>query len=65
MNLATPRAAVEGDKVVPDRRAIHGLVFHPGHEGGRSIGFPLDETDSAVAGFCDMEAELQAANAGA
>jgi hypothetical protein len=64
MNLAAPRSAVEACNIDPDRRAIQGLVFHPGHEGGRRVSFPLDETDSAISGFCDMEAELQAANAG-
>lgn len=62
-NLSTPRAAVEGGNVVPNRRAIQCLVFHPGHEGCRGEGFPLDVTDSSVAGFCDVEAKLQASNA--
>jgi hypothetical protein len=62
-NLATPRAAIEGFDIVPDRRVIQGLVRHPRHEGGRGEGFPLDETNSAVSGFCDVEAELQSANA--
>lgn len=64
-NLATPRAAVEGFDIVPDRRVIQGLVRHPRHEGGRGEGFPLDETNSAVSGFCDVEAKLQSANASA
>jgi hypothetical protein len=63
--LSTPRAAFEGDKVVPDRSAIQGRVSHPRHEGGCSKCFPLDETDSSVSGFCDMDADLQASNAGA
>ncbi len=65
MNLSTPRAAVEGGNVIPDRRLIQGLVFHPCHEGGRREGFPLDVTNRAVSGFCDMQAELQSADAGA
>ena len=65
MNLAAPLAAVEGLDIVPDRRVIQRLVFHPCHEGGRGEGFPLDETNSPVSGFRDMEAELQSANAGA
>jgi len=65
MNAAAPRAAVEGLNIVPDRRAIHGFVFHTRDESGRSVGFPLDETNSAVSGFCDMDAELQAAISGA
>lgn len=65
MNLAAPRSAVEGGNVIPDRRLIQGRVFHPRHEGGCSEGFPLDVTNSLISGFCDMQAELQSANAGA
>lgn len=39
---ATPRSAVEGDNVIPDRRRIQGLFFHPRHERGRGVGFPFD-----------------------
>lgn len=48
VHCATPRAAVEGCDVVPDRRRIQGRVFHPRHEDGCSIGFPLDVTHSAI-----------------
>lgn len=65
MNLAAPRAAVEGSEIAPDRRAIHGLVFHPGHESGRCMGLPLDETDSAISGLCDGEPKLETTIAGA
>lgn len=65
MNAVAPRSAVEGLEVVPDRRLLQGLVLHPGHEGGRSVGFPLDETNSPVAGLGDREAELEPAVAGA
>lgn len=61
MNLAAPRPAVEGSEIVPHRRAIHGLVFHPCHESGRSVGFPLDETDSAIGRLGDRDAELETA----
>lgn len=64
MNPAAPWAAVEGSHVIPDRRVIQDLVFHPGHEGRRSECFPLDETNSSISGFRDVEAKLQAANAG-
>ncbi len=65
MNLSTPRRAVEGGNVIPDRSLIQGLVFHPCHESGRREGFPLDVTNSSIALFCDVEAELEAADAGA
>nr|WP_246137483.1 hypothetical protein [Myxococcus llanfairpwllgwyngyllgogerychwyrndrobwllllantysiliogogogochensis] len=43
---ATPWAAVEGSNVVPDRRRIQLFLFHPGHEAGRCVCFPLDVTNS-------------------
>ena len=65
MNLATPRAAVEGGNVVPDRCFIQGRVCHPGHDSGRNEGFPLDVTNSAISGLCDMQSEFETADAGA
>lgn len=65
MNLSTPWRAVEGGNVIPDRSLIQGLVFHPCHESGRREGFPLDVTNSSIALFCDVEAEFEAADAGA
>lgn len=65
MNASTPRATVEGSEVAPDRRLAQGLVFHPGHEGGRSMGLPLDETNSSIAGLGDVQAEVEAGVAGA
>ena len=65
MNAAAPRSAVEGSQIVPDRRRSQGLVFHPGHESGRSVGFPLDVTHSAIAGLGDMQPEVETAVAGA
>lgn len=65
MNLSTPWASVEAGNIIPKRSVTHGLVSHPRHEGGCSEGFPLDVTNSSISGFCDMETELQSANAGA
>jgi hypothetical protein len=61
MNLAAPWAAVEGSEIVPDRRAIQGLVCHPGHESGRCVGLPLDETDSAIGRLGDLDSKLETA----
>lgn len=58
---AAPRSAVEGCKVVPDRRRIQGFVFHPRHESGCCEGFPLDVTHSAISGAGDVETEIEAA----
>lgn len=49
IHLAAVRSAVEGRKIVPDRSAIQGLVFHPRHESGRSVAVPLDITHAAGA----------------
>lgn len=65
VHRATPRAAVEGGKVVPERSRIQGRVFHPGHEDGRGIGFPLDVTHSAISVDGNMQAEVKPASAGA
>jgi len=63
MNAAAPSAAVEGGNVRPDRSLIQGLVFHPRHESGRRKCFPLDETDSSIAGLGDVQAKIEAADA--
>lgn len=65
MNLAAPRSAVEGSKIVPDRRLCQGLVIHPGHESGRCVGFPFDESHSPIGRLGDMQAEIEAGVAGA
>jgi hypothetical protein len=65
MNAATPWPAIKGFKVIPDRCLIQGRVAHPRHESGRSMGFPLDETNSSISGLCDMQAKIQTAISGA
>jgi len=65
MNAAAPRSAVEGSQIVPDSRLTQGLVFHPCHESGRSVAFPLDESHSPVPGLGDVEPEIEAGVAGA
>ena len=65
MNAAAPCSAVEAAQIVPDRRWLHGLVFHPRHESGRSMGFPLDETHSAIGGLGDGKAKVKPAISGA
>jgi len=61
----TPRSAVEGAHVRPERSLIQGLVFHPGHESGRSMCVPLDEANSSVSGLGNAQAELKSAGPGA
>lgn len=45
---STPRLAVEGREIVPDRRLIQGRVFHPRHEDGRCEGFALNMTNGSI-----------------
>jgi hypothetical protein len=56
---ATPRFAVEGANIVPDRRLIQGFIFHPRHESGRGVCFPFDITNSSISGDGDVEAEVE------
>lgn len=65
IHRAAPSVAVEAGKVVPDRCAIQGLVFHPRHERGRCIGFPLNVTHSSISGVGKVESEIEAASSGA
>ena len=64
MNLAAPRSAVEGSQIVPNRRVIQGLVFHPGHESGRGETVSLDKTHSSIAGFGKVDAEVETSDTG-
>lgn len=65
IHLAAPRAAVEGFKIVPYRRRIQCLVFHPRHESGRGMCFALDESHSPISGFSEQKAEIKASISGA
>ena len=65
IHASTPRCAVEGFEIVPDRSAIQGLVRHPRHEDGRGIGFPLDVTNGAGSGDGKMHGQVEPADSGA
>lgn len=64
MNAATPRAAVEGSQIVPDRCRSQGRVCHPRHESGRGEGVSLDIHHSSVSGLCEMQAKIESADSG-
>ncbi len=64
IHRAAPRAAVEAGNIVPDRRAIQGRVFHPRHEDGCGVGFPLDMAHSTISGDGDGESEVEPTRAG-
>ena len=61
---AAPRAAVEAGNIVPERRTIQGLVFHPRHESGRGVGFPFDMAHSTISGECKVQPEVEPPCAG-
>jgi hypothetical protein len=62
---ATPRAAVEGGEVVPDRRESQASLFHARDQDRGGMGFPLHETHGAVAGpEGESDAELESTDPG-
>lgn len=62
---STPWRAIEGDEVVCNRCAIHGLVFHPRHDDGRGESFPFNETHRSIGvSEGESEAKLQASDPG-
>ena len=61
---ATPRAAVEGSKVRPDRRFIQGLVFHARDKYRCCIGFPLDITNGSGVRHGEAQSNLEPTDAG-
>jgi hypothetical protein len=63
VHAAAPRCAVEACNIVPDRSLIQGRVFHPGHENGRRVGFPLDVTHSPVSADGEVQTEVESAGA--
>lgn len=65
VHAAAPFSAVELGNIIPDRSRIQDRVFHPGHEHGRRIGFPLDITHSPVSAKGDVKPEVESAGAGA
>lgn len=65
IHTVAPWSAVEGSQIVPYSRRSQGLVFHPGHESGRSVGLPLDVTHSAISGLGDVQAKVEASVSGA
>lgn len=66
IHRSTPRSAIEGLEIVPDRSWIQGLVFHPSHEDGRGESVPLDVAHgSASPRKGKVEGEVESSDAGA
>lgn len=60
IHLATPRSSVERENVRPHRRFTQSRFFHPRHETGRCVGFPLDVHHSASsAPGCSFDCEVE------
>jgi hypothetical protein len=55
----TPREAIEGFNIVPYRRLIQVLRFHPGHEHSCAVGLPFDSANKMVSGFSKPHPEIQ------
>ena len=65
IHRAAPRVAIEGSNVIPDNSLIQGRVFHPRHESGCGVGFPLDIAHSTISGEGEVQSEVEPASAGA
>ena len=69
MNAATPRAAIEGGKVAPDRCRMKPPRVHRRNQACRSSGFPLHVTDPASIASAKVlakeDAEFKPSDAGA
>lgn len=62
---ATPRSAIEGGEVVPDRRRSQATVLHARDQDRGGMGFPLHETDGAVGvSEGERDSEFKPADAG-
>ena len=65
MNAATPRSAIEGDKVTPDRRRTKDPFVHSRDQIRGDKGFPLHVADGAVGVAEDeMHGQFEACGAG-
>ena len=65
IHSSTPRCAVKGREIVPNRRRVQGRLVHPGHECGRCVAVPLNVTHSLGAEPGEPGDELEQSDAGA
>jgi hypothetical protein len=65
IHASTPRCAVEGREIVPDRSLIQSLFFHPSHENGRCVAVPLNTSHGSypVLSESKLEASVSIAEA--
>ncbi len=64
IHLATPRPAVEGSNVRPDRGLIQGFLCHAADKDCGRKGFPLDITNAPGRRIRELDAELKPADPG-
>jgi hypothetical protein len=62
---ATPRAAVEGSEIAPQRARIQAALFHARAKEAGDVGFSLNATDDASARTRQSDGEIESAVAGA
>jgi hypothetical protein len=62
IHAATPRFAVKGSNVRPDRRGIQCFVFHARRKDAGRIGFPLNKTNGSAARDCEVKSKLKPAS---
>jgi hypothetical protein len=63
---STPRPAVEGSQVAPDRCRSQGFLFHASRQDRGGESFPLNVTDDASrSACCKLKSEVKPADSGA
>jgi hypothetical protein len=62
---ATPRAAVEGSEIAPQRARIQAALFHARDKEAGDVGFSLNATDDASARMRQSDGEIEPAVPGA
>jgi hypothetical protein len=62
---STPRLAIEGFKIRPDRRFSHGLAFHARRQLLTAVCFDLNDADRASISNCQIESEFESVDSGA
>jgi hypothetical protein len=65
IHAAAPWPAIEGSGIAPHRRFSHEALLHRCDQVCAGEGFPLHHANCASAWHCQLEAEIEAASAGA
>jgi len=64
MNLSTPRLAVEGGDIRPDRARRYGSLFHALDQEVGAVSLPFNEADRASRGNSQSEGDAEALGPG-